>query len=207
MSTRWLMCICVALSLEAGAAAHSDGAKKDSHLSTHHAAQASDGRRAADSATSRISRAKALQHHHRFREAEQLLSSVIESEPRNVEATLLRAQIRIHMQDADGAMQDCSTLLRLTDVLTSTVCVAQVRALKGDTERAFALVTSALDREQGTPAVRSWGAGVAAELAGRRGDSVSAERWYAVALELDPHGHYPKAAYADWQRNQNRMQD
>jgi Tfp pilus assembly protein PilF len=152
-----------------------------------------------------VPRAKILQHRHDFRAAEQALAPVIQHNPRDPAARLLRAQIRIHLLDAQGSMQDCIALTPLVDILTSTICIAQARAARGDLDHAYALVTTTLQLQQGTPSVRSWGAGVAAELAARLGDAKSAEQWYRTAFELDSNTHYPRVAYAGWLRSQGRL--
>jgi tetratricopeptide (TPR) repeat protein len=152
-----------------------------------------------------VPRAKLLQHRHEFNAAQQELEPVLRLNPRNPTARLLRAQIRIHLRDAQGAMQDCAALTALADILTSSICIAQARALRGDLEQSYALVTTALQSQQGTKEVRSWGAGVAAEIAARRGDAKNAESWYRLAFELDPITHYPRIAYAGWLRSQGRI--
>lgn len=151
-----------------------------------------------------VPRAKILQHRHDFRAAEQELEPVLRLNPRDTRARLLRAQIRIHLRDSQGAMQDCVALTSLADILTSSICIAQARALRGDLEQSYALVTTALQSQQGTADIRSWGAGVAAEIAARRGDTQKAEYWYRTALELDPKTHFPRVAYAGWLRSQGQ---
>lgn len=152
-----------------------------------------------------VPRAKLLQHRHEFHAAEQEIEPVLRLDPRNLTARLLRAQIRIHLRDAQGAMQDCSALIALADILTSSICIAQARALRGELEQSYALVATALRSRQGTAEVRSWGAGIAAEIAARRGDAKNAEAWYRMAFELDRNTHYPRIAYAGWLRSQGRI--
>ena len=152
-----------------------------------------------------LPRAKVLQHRHDFRAAEQELEPVLRLNPRDTRARLLRAQIRIHLRDSQGAMQDCVALTPLTDIVTSSICIAQARALRGDLEQSYALVTTALQSQQGTPDIRSWGAGVAAEIAAQRGDAQKAEYWYRTAFELNPTTHFPRVAYAGWLRSQGNL--
>lgn len=149
-----------------------------------------------------VPRASLLQHRHDFRAAERELGPVLKLNPRDARARLLRAQIRIHLRDAQGAMQDCVALTPLADILTSSICLAQARALRGDLEQSYALVTTALTAQQGTPDIRSWGAGVAADLAAQLGDAQKAEYWYRTAFELNPDTHFPRVAYAGWLRSQ-----
>lgn len=152
-----------------------------------------------------VPRARILQHRHDFRAAERELEPVLRLNPRDTRARLLRAQIRIHLRDAQGAMQDCVALTPLADILTSSICIAQARVLRGDLKQSYALVTTALQAQRGTPDIRSWGAGVAAEIAAQLGDAQKAEYWYRTAFELDPHTHYPRVAYAGWLRSQGNL--
>lgn len=169
------------------------------------AEQAMQGAPAALQSTFAVPRAKILQHRHDFRAAERELEPVLRLNPRDTGARLLRAQVRIHLRDAQGAMQDCVALAPLVDILTSSICIAQARALRGELEQSYALVTAALHSQQGTPDVRSWGAGVAAELAARRGNAQQAEYWYRTAFELNPKTHFPRVAYAGWLRSQGNL--
>jgi tetratricopeptide (TPR) repeat protein len=152
-----------------------------------------------------VPRAKILQHRHDFRAAEQVLEPVLRLNSRDTRARLLRAQIRVHLRDSQGAMQDCVALTPLADILTSSICLAQARALRGDLKQSYALVTTALQAQQGTLDIRSWGAGVAAELAAQLGDAQNAEYWYRTAFELDPSTHFPRVAYAGWLRSRGNL--
>jgi tetratricopeptide (TPR) repeat protein len=143
-------------------------------------------------------RARVLQHRHDFRGAAAILDPAIAHNPRDRAARLLRAQIRIHLLDGNGAMQDCTALASLADLGTTTVCVAQARAARGDLSGAFRMLTATLDSQPLDPVTRSWGAGIAAEVAARSGDTANADRWYREAYALDRTSHYPRVALADW---------
>lgn len=146
-----------------------------------------------------LRRAQLLQHKHEFAAAERLLGEVIEINSRDREALLMRAQVRLHLHEPQQALMDCTALLPLTDLLTSTTCIAQARAAQGDLRRAQTLLLRVLEHQPGGDnATRSWAAGVAAEFAARRGDVTAAERWYRESFELDPDSHYARITYADW---------
>jgi hypothetical protein len=145
-----------------------------------------------------LRRAKLLQHKHEFAAAERVLGEILERNGRDREARLMRAQVRLHLHEPQQALADCSVLMPLVDLLTSTTCIAQARAASGDLHSGYALVLQALDRERGDDATRSWSAGVAAEFAMRLGDTKAADRWYREAFELDPLSHYARITYADW---------
>jgi tetratricopeptide (TPR) repeat protein len=111
----------------------------------------------------------------------------------------MRAQVRLHLHEPQQALADCTALMPLTDLLTSTTCIAQARAAQGDLRRAQTLLLRVLEFQPGgDAATRSWAAGVAGEFAARRGDATAAQRWYREAFELDPDSHYARITYADW---------
>jgi Tfp pilus assembly protein PilF len=147
-------------------------------------------------------RAQLLQHRHDFRDAEHALNEILEHDPRQREALLMRAQVRLHLHEPENALRDCTRLALVVDLLTSTTCIAQARAAMSpdlvDTERAYALVTTLLQTAGGSNSSRSWSAGVAAELAARLGNEDAAATWYRTAFELDRDSHYVRITYADW---------
>lgn len=145
-----------------------------------------------------LRRAKLLQHKHEFAAAERVLGEILQLNGREREARLMRAQVRLHLHQPQQALADCTALMPLVDLLTSTTCIAQARAALGDLERAQSLVLGVLNFQRGDDATRSWSAGVAAEFAARLGDQNAAGRWYREAFELDPHSHYARMTYADW---------
>jgi predicted Zn-dependent protease len=146
-----------------------------------------------------LRRAQLLQHRHEFAAAERMLSEILEIDSRDREALLMRAQVRLHLHEPQQALADCTALMPLTDLLTSTTCIAQARAAQGDLRRAQTLLLRVLEFQPGgDAATRSWAAGVAGEFAARRGDACAAQRWYREAFELDPDSHYARITYADW---------
>ena len=127
--------------------------------------------------------AQLLQHRHQFAAAETLLSALLDRDPHDRAARLMRAQVRLHLKQPDAAMRDC---------------IAQARAALGDLTHAYALVTATLRSPSPDAASTSWSAGVAAEFAVRLGDNAAADRWFDVANRLDPASHFARISYADW---------
>jgi len=154
-------------------------------------------RDAADPAVA-IRRAKLLQHKHEFTEAERVLGEILKTDGRDREARLMRAQVRLHLHEPQQALADCTALMPLVDLLTSTTCIAQARAASGDLQRAQTLLLRVMDYQRGDDATRSWSAGVAGEFATRLGDADTAGRFYREAFELDPQSHYARITFADW---------
>ena len=152
-------------------------------------------------------RARLLQHKHEFAAAERVLGEILRVNGRDREARLMRAQVRLHLHEPQQALADCTALMPLVDLLTSTTCIAQARAALGDLQRARTLLLRVLDYRQGDDATRSWSAGVAAEFAVRLGDTTGADRWYREAFELDPQSHYARIIYADWLLSAGRFDE
>lgn len=152
-------------------------------------------------------RAQLLQHKHEFSAAEQVLGEILRVNGRDREARLMRAQVRLHLHEPQQALADCTALMPLVDLLTSTTCIAQARAALGDLQRARTLLLRILDYRQADDATRSWSAGVAAEFAVRVGDTTGADRWYREAFELDPQSHYARIIYADWLLSAGRFDE
>ncbi|MBC7984096.1 MAG: hypothetical protein H7Y02_09605 [Candidatus Obscuribacterales bacterium] len=141
--------------------------------------------------------ASLMQHRHDFVGADNILTTQLTRNARDLEARLMRAQIRVHLHKPKEAMQDCVVLAPLVDILTSSTCIAQARAGLGDLKSAYALVSAVLQTQTGATATRSWSAGLAAELATRLGNA-SAGKWYRIAYELDTKSHYARISYTDW---------
>ena len=154
-----------------------------------------------------LRRARLLQHKHEFAAAERLLGEILQLNSRDREARLMRAQVRLHLKEPQQALTDCTALMPLVDLLTSTTCIAQARAAMGDLQRAQTLLLRVLEFQKGEAATRSWSAGVAAEFAVRLGDASGADRWYREAYQLDPQSHYARIIYADWLLSAGRFDE
>jgi predicted Zn-dependent protease len=172
-----------------------------------YAEQALQGVRDASDPAVAIRRARLLQHKHEFAEAERVLGDILRVNGRAREARLMRAQVRLHLHEPQQALEDCTALMPLVDLLTSTTCIAQARAALGDLQRAQTLLLRVLDYQRGEDATRSWSAGVAAEFAMRLGDASAAGKWYREAFELDPQSHYARITYADWLLSAGRFDE
>lgn len=174
------------------------GARSGNERYYGYAEQALKGSRDGGHPAVALRRARLLQHKHEFAAAGQVLGAILQVDSHNREARLMRAQVRLYLHQPQEALADCTALMPLVDLLTSTTCIAQARAALGDLQRAQTLLLRVLEYQQGEVATRSWSAGVAAEFATRLGDANTADRWYREAFELDPQSHYARIIYADW---------
>lgn len=183
------------------------GARSGNERYYGYAEQVLQGARAAADPAVAIRHAKLLQHKHEFAQAERVLGELLQLNGRDREARLMRAQVRLHLHEPQQALADCTALLPLVDLVTSTTCIAQARAALGDLQRAQSLLLRVLDYQRGDDATRSWSAGVAAEFAMRLGDVSAAGRWYREAFDLDPGSHYARITYADWLLSAGRFDE
>jgi hypothetical protein len=183
------------------------GARSGNERYYGYAEQALQGARDASDPAIAIRRARLLQHKHEFAESERVLGAILQTDGRDREARLMRAQVRLHLHEPLQALADCTALMPLVDLLTSTTCIAQARAALGDLQRAQTLLSRVLDYQRGDDATRSWSAGVAGEFAVRLGDADAAGRWYREAFELDPQSHYARITYADWLLSAGRFDE
>ena len=61
----------------------------------------------------------------------------------------MRAQVRLHLHEPQQALADCTALMPLVDLLTSTTCIAQARAALGDLQRAQSIAAASAGLSEG----------------------------------------------------------
>ena len=135
--------------------------------------------------------ADVLQHRHEFATAEKLLAAALDRAPRDPQARLMRATIRLASGRPKEAFGDCRALIGAVDTLIVSTCLAQSMALSGQLDQAYELVRRLGDGVQGheDPGL-SWALALRAELEERRGDVAAAGEAMLQALAADP-GSYP----------------
>jgi hypothetical protein len=152
-------------------------------------------------------RATAKQSLHDFEGALRDLDRLLASTPRDGQARLTRATVRTVLGRYGDALADCDALESQAPALVTATCRADAASRSGRAEEAFGLVTRALDGARGDAGVRAWATTLAAEIAARRGDGPSAERYFRLALALDADDPYTLGAYADWLLDAGRARD
>ncbi len=152
-------------------------------------------------------RATVKQSLHDFEGALRDLDRLLASTPRDGQARLTRATVRTVLGRYGDALADCDALESQAPALVTATCRADAASRSGRAEEAFGLVTRALDGARGDAGVRAWAATLAAEIAARRGDGPSAERYFRLALALDADDPYTLGAYADWLLDAGRARD
>ncbi len=153
-------------------------------------------------------RAALRQRLHRFDAALIDLASILNLEPGNAQAQLMRATVLQVTGDFSGARDACDALRRLTKELVWTACLASVNGATGHLRDNYERLRITLERAgQSQPAIRSWALTGLAEMAARAGLAGEADRHFRAALSLDPNDGYLLAAYADFLLSEGRPRD
>jgi len=147
------------------------------------------------------------QSQHDFDGALADLDSLLKANPRAAQARLTRATVLTVVGRHAQARDDCAALVDLAAPIVVAGCFAPPASLSGDAERAYADLLRVLARPVTDAGVVEWALTLAAEIAQRRGDSVSAEQHFRAALALDPNDAYLKGAYADFLLDSKRPRD
>ncbi|MBA3966568.1 MAG: hypothetical protein H0X47_12490 [Nitrospirales bacterium] len=153
-------------------------------------------------------RALLRQRSHQFDEALVDLTHILRIQPNHAQAWLTRAvihQVRGHYEEAQD---NCLPLLRLTDALISTTCIANVTSLNGQAKNSYQGLLNIFSQTSTTdPQLKLWALAVLAEMAARLGDTVAAEAHFQQAMSLGLRDLNLVAAYSDWLLDQNRPAD
>jgi len=151
-------------------------------------------------ATARRLYAQALQYRHAFAAAEVLLDTILRETPRDSEARLLRASIRLVRGDFPGARGDCAQLAAGGGEAAGIgfTCLAEALAGSGQLDRARTLLDNAPGaRNSANSSARAYLLATRAELRERNRDLSGAIADYGAALTLNPNDDSIRAALAD----------
>jgi predicted Zn-dependent protease len=142
--------------------------------------------------------AEVLQFRHDFAGATALLDRLLRDNPRDTDARMRRAALRLTRGDFAGARADCAQLAASPGDMTAAgfACLAQSLAGTGDLDRANALL-QALPGMPVEPAAQAYLLATRAELAERSGRESQAIADYCRALQLRPGDTAVRAALAD----------
>ena len=138
------------------------------------------------------------QYRHEYEKALALIERVLETQPFDAQALLMRAAIRQTQGRHDLAHADCRALLAHGEATLGATCLAQTLGVTGQLEKAERLLASLLARTGNIPASqRVWMLTALADMEERLGRADSAELRLREALELDGDAHYARLALAD----------
>jgi tetratricopeptide (TPR) repeat protein len=155
-----------------------------------------------------VLRAALHQRMHQFDLALADLATVLNTNPRNVQARLTRATVQTVQGAYDEARRECRALQGLTQELVWTACLANVNSVTGELRQSYELLHSVFARNPvAEPRVRSWVLISLAEMATRAGMAQEAEAHFRAALTVDPADYYILGAYADYLLDSGRPSD
>jgi predicted Zn-dependent protease len=140
--------------------------------------------------------ADVLQHGHEFENAERGLNRVLQADPMNERARVMRASVRLARGQPREALQDCAALIS-ADSLVATACIAQAMGLNGRLAEAHRLLSDALSRTSARNERTAWAFAILAELAERRGRDAEALDAIELALSANPDDATLKIQAAD----------
>jgi tetratricopeptide (TPR) repeat protein len=146
-----------------------------------------------------VLRATLHQRMHEFDIALADLATVLNTNPRNVQARLMRATVQQVQGAYDEAREECRELQDLTQKLIWTACLANVNGATGKLRESYKQLSSVFARYPvAEPKLRGWVLTSLAEMATRAGMMPEAEGHFRAALALGPVDYYLLGAYADY---------
>jgi tetratricopeptide (TPR) repeat protein len=156
----------------------------------------------------RVLRAVIKQALHDFPAALVDLDAVLAVSPRNAQARLSRAFVRLVAGDIAGARADCRSLPAAIGLLPAVACRARVAALSGSAAEAYDYLSRSIARDSGADkTAQRFALAILAEIAQGLGRHDDAERHLRTAMELGPLDVPLLAALADHQLDRNRAGD
>jgi thioredoxin-like negative regulator of GroEL len=164
--------------------------------------------RPGSSASIRRLYAQVLQYRHAFSDAEGLLDTILRAAPRDIEARLLRASVRLVRGNFTGARGDCAQLAASggDGAQIGLACLAEALAGGGQIERAQALLDAA-PVQTADRGAHAYLLGTRAELRERNQDLDGAIADYRAALWLSPGDDSLRAALVDALAARGDVQD
>lgn len=149
---------------------------------------------------------------HRFDDALKVLDTLLERDPREAQAWLMRAANTLVVGRYEESRSACARLVLLTDAVSAGACLAAVDAVTGRAERALAFLESSLERGTGSAALEGWLRLLAAETAAGLDEPDRADAHFRAALAAAHAADakptvYLITAYADFLLDAGRFAD
>lgn len=150
-------------------------------------------------------RAAIRQSRHELEQALEDLARLLEKDPRDPRAWLMRAGILMARADHGAARQACEALAGLRRAFLAFGCLGSLASLAGQAEGGYQLLALAKGLSDGaTPAERVRLETLLGKAAERAGDPGRAEAHFEEARRLGPDDPYLLGAYADFLLDQGR---
>ena len=160
------------------AAALLSNAPAEAHESHRH--------RAAIPSRSGIAAADEAQLRHDFAAARSELDRLLAADPRDLEARLMSANLRLLAGEFDGARADCQRVLETGALYVGTICLASTQTGRNSVQRGRAMIAALGDHGEAANELQVWRLLTEADLASRAGDDDAARALLERAHALDP---------------------
>jgi Tfp pilus assembly protein PilF len=163
---------------------------------------------AAPPAAALLTLATIQQYRHQFKEARDLLRTILQLQPRNGQARLTLATLDMVQGDYAAAGKGCAQVASNAGFELGLACVGNLRSYVGQAHQSLALLHQAeASGSRVSPAYQAWVQGLIAESAERLGDWPLAETHYLAALKLLPRDNFLLVAYADFLLDRGRPRE
>jgi tetratricopeptide (TPR) repeat protein len=129
------------------------------------------------------------QYRHDFNGAAEILERLLQREPQNSSARLMRAEIRLAQGRGADALHDCLSLVGRESPWIWSACSAQAYAINGRLTAAMQLLDTTLKGATIEGSRGAWAAGIMADLQAQSGHSSDAESWLNRALAANGDDH------------------
>jgi hypothetical protein len=133
-----------------------------------------------------IAAADAAQSRHDFAAAAAALDRLLAADPRDLEARLMRANLRLLAGEFEESRRDCRAAFAAGGLYPGTVCLAAAQTGPGSVARARGMLAALGDADTGDIELRRWRLLTEADLAARAGDARAAAGLLERAHALDP---------------------
>lgn len=126
------------------------------------------------------------QSRHDFAKAQVLLDRQLAARPDDVEARLMRANLRLLAGAFEDARRDCRSAMQAGAFYAGTICLASAQTGAGSIERARRMIAALGERDGADIELLRWRLLTEADLASRAGEEASSRYLLERAYALDP---------------------
>lgn len=151
--------------------------------------------------------ASGRQYTHDFAGAISLLDQVLRANPRNAQALLSRANIRIVQGDFAAAEEDCRGLARARRADLAILCDTTANALTAEALLAFDRLNRLIETRAMDPGLMSYADGLLAEIARFQGETDIAKQKFEAAHAASPEDLRTLMILVDFDLAEGRPQD
>lgn len=139
-----------------------------------------------------------LQRLHRFEEADQQLTRLLEIQPDNAQAWLTRYSIAMVRGDLSTATQSCKALGETVPGLIAKSCSEELASIGWQDSQAYSRLLQHMDTDAyARPVERDYALVTLADMATRMELPEAGTHWQESLL-MDPNDQYRRVRYADW---------